>query len=219
MTRLLLLLNGLALVAGVALSYLVATRAPDLPQINADRIRFWSQPETYRGPEVAAAAKLAAPSPGKICLGLSDLDQQRFGELNDLLRSSGYADGQCRLLLGRKLGWWVFWPPEYEAAQREKAVVAMRAAGVEEFLRVREGSMAQSYSLGVFSLESQARQLRDSLRRKGLERVEYGPRPGTTMAQLECRAAAPERVARLQAALPAWAAVLDAAQCGAAVAE
>lgn len=219
--RYLLGLNLLVLAAGLGTQYLMSKRPPDLSEFNAGKIRFWSQPAATK----AATASPAAPAPavpaeaqaigepGHLCFAFDDLSQARYREIRAALKQSGLDVGQCQFGFEKRLGWWVFWPPEYEAARREKVLRSIKAAGVRDFLPVNQGPMAQAFSLGVFSSEGAANQYRDALRAKGLGKVEFGPRPSMGAAWLGCQSDDPVRLDSLSASLPAWANPKDQAAC------
>lgn len=214
-TLVLLFLNLLALAVGLGVEYVLANRYPDLPEFNAGKIRLWSQPATYK-PAALPPPVTMSPEPTaaeRLCLQVTDLNQARYLEIQKITGAAGWTDGQCAYRFARKLSWWVFWPPEYEAAQREKVLQASRAAGVRDVLPVTQGPMAQAFSLGVFTSEGAARQHRDGLRRKGLDRAEYGPRPGVGDCKLSCAPAKAEQLQSLLRSLPAWAKPLAADEC------
>jgi hypothetical protein len=218
LTMYLLVLNLLVLGVGFGMEKLAAHRAPALNEFNAGKIRFWSQPETYKSAAEAAPAKPAEaapspPRPGRLCLDIADLSQARYREMQAVLSAAGLDAGQCSYAFDKKLGWWVYWPPEYEAALRDKVIKSIQAAGVKDVLAITQGAMAQSFSLGVFVSESQARQYRDALRGKGLAKVESGPRPSMAWARLGCVLNDAAKLDGFKASLPAWAKEIDAGQC------
>ncbi len=209
-------LNVLVVLAGLGIEYVAANRHPDLPEFNATKIRAWTQPEAYKPGESAKTTQAAQPPVdpiGRLCLEISELSQPRFSELRALATAAGIAQAQCTYSFEKKLAWWVFWPPEYEAGQRDKALQAMRAAGQKDILPITQGAMAQSFSLAVFSAESQARQQRDLLRSKGLDKVEYGPRPSAGIGRLVCTSDNGAQLEQLRVGLPGWVKQLDPAQC------
>jgi hypothetical protein len=226
---LLLGLNLVVLAAGAAMTHLAAGREPDLPEFNAGKIRFWSQPAAYRPDKVkASATAVAAPAAqaaaaaepavdaagsGRVCVDIADLSQAHYEDLAALLKSSGLAGGQCLYSFDKKLAWWVFWPPVYESAQRTKVLEAIHAAGVKDVLPITQGPLAQAFSLGVFSSETQASQYRNTLRSRGLEKAQFGPRPSMVSGRLGCEVAEADRMARFRAALPAWAKPVEPALC------
>lgn len=242
-TLFLFLLNLVVLAVGLGFNQYRAEQRPQLNEFNAEKIRFWSQPEAYQPkavtqevvppasepvphPEVTAeapatlpapapaAAPAAAPAPALLCLEIKQLSQPRYEGLHAYLKSSGMASGQCTYIFEKKLGWWVFWPPEYESSRRDKVMKAIQAAGVKDVLPINQGSMAQSISLGVFAHEAQANHYRDVLRGKGLEKVSHGPRPSMGVGLLGCRIDEPARLAGFSAGMPSWAEQVDVTVCG-----
>ena len=213
MTAFLIALNLMILAAGLGVEHLLANRMSGLPEFNAVKIRMWTQPAAYEPDRPTVAAAPVQTGIARLCIGITELTQEHFLELRTMRQTVGMEDQQCEYGFGKKLSWWVFWPPEYEAAQRDQVMKSFRAAGVRDMLPVTQGSMAQSFSLGVFSTEAQARQHRDGLRSRGLDRVEYGPRPGTGSGNLECQPTSAAQYDRLKSGLPAWARVVDADQC------
>jgi hypothetical protein len=221
-------LNLVVLATGAAMTHLAAGRAPDLPEFNAGKIRFWSQPAAYQPARAAAAVPAAEPAApaaqavepavqsngtGRVCVEIADLSQAHYQDLRALLKASDLTAGQCQYSFDKKLAWWVFWPPEYESAQRDKVLKAIQAAGIKDVLPITQGALAQSFSLGVFTSELQANQYRDALRSRGLAKAEFGPRPSMVSGRLGCEAAEAERLARFRAALPAWAKLVEETRC------
>lgn len=218
-TLYLLMLNLLVLAAGIGVERYARDRVPALSEFNAGKIRFWSQPAAYKPPPAAAApvsAETAKPA-DVLCLEIADLNQARYQEMDTALKASGLA-GQCSYSFDKRLAWWVFWPPEYEAGRRDKVVKAIQAAGVKDFLPITQGAMAQAFSLGIFAGEAQALQYRDALRGKGLDKVEFGPRPSMGSGRLGCALNEPGRLAAFRSGLPAWARPVAEGLCTAAVA-
>lgn len=222
-TALLLALNAVVLAVGLGVEYVGANRRPALVEINAAKIRNWSQPETQRADVADATSPVAAeltaptadePASGTLCINVSEPGQNRYIELQALLKSAGFDDGRCVYSFDARLGWWVFWPPVYEPALRAKAVQAIQAAGVKDVLPIRQGAMAQAYSLGMFASEIQAQQHRDRLRGQGLAQVEYGPRPNVKKMRLTCRLEDATKASGFLAGLPEWARPADPAECG-----
>lgn len=211
-------INGLVLAAGFAMEMTAADRTRPPAEINAEKIILWREPVA---PPAAAPATDARPvvasapaaSPPSLCLELEGLDQNRYVALREVLTSAGLGPAECVYSFDKKLGWWVFWPPEYEAVQRDKAIKGFQAAGVKDVLPINQGPMAQAFSLGVFVGESQARQFRDQLRGKGLAKAEFGPRPSLLTARLRCAPEDAGRLDRLKVALPAWATPVDGGRC------
>jgi len=136
-------------------------------------------------------------------------------ELQAVLEGAGIGPQQRMFLLDESLGWWVFWPPEYEAGQREKALRAIKAAGVRDAIPITKGAMAQAFSLGVFANEEQAVIHRNRLRSRGLDKAEHGPRPGVAEKEIRlvCMLGGGEQRDKLQAALPAGVTMVERDEC------
>jgi hypothetical protein len=141
------------------------------------------------------------------------MDPERYQAFRDVLKQLDVGGGRYSVLTANKLPWWAYWPPEYEAAQREVVVKKIALAGVKDFLPIGKGPMAQSFSLGMFPVESQARAHRDSLRQKGLDKVEYGIRPGIGAFRIRLDPETPARAQVLKAIMPAWAEPLEPQAC------
>jgi hypothetical protein len=215
------ILNGALLVSGLALEYWL-NQPRELPEFNAERIRLLGQPgsgQAVEKSEPAASNEATEPSeaaePPVACLKIADFDQSRYREIQGLLESAGIAPQQRRYLVGQSLGWWVFWPPEYEALQRDKTLQAIRAAGVRDAVPITKGPMAQAYSLGVFASEDQALLHRNRLRSRGLDKAEFGPRPGVAGKEVHllCRLGGQEQFERLMAGLPAGVSQVERGEC------
>jgi len=65
----------------------------------------------------------------------------------------------------------------------------------------------------MFPLEAQARAHRDSLRQKGLDKVEYGIRPALGAFRIRLDPESPARSQALKALMPAWVEVLEPQAC------
>ena len=220
LTLYLLALNLLLLAAGSAWQRLSATRDAVLPERHAERIGLWS-PQVVAAaaplvaqtaPPVAQAAPPVRPATA-LCLEIVRPGQVRYREMAALLDAAGMAAGACSYRFDRSPGWWVFWPPEADVARRAEVRQAIEAAGVVNFLAVEQGPATGAFLFGLHAGEAQAARQRDTLRRKGLEQAEYGPRPVVTTAWLGCAAADAARLADLRARLPGWARPVDEALC------
>lgn len=228
----LLVLNLLVLAGGLGMQYVLANRMPEVREVNPGKIRFWSQPEPYAPaeakpdqaatdqPQPATAVKptqetpqVAASQSNRLCIVVDELSQSRYQAMQSVLKASGLADGKCGYGFDQALAWWVYWPPEYEAARRASVQEKLYAAGVDSVLPISRGVMAQSFSVGAFKSESQARLYRDQLRSKGLDKIEYGPRPSNGKASLSCDLADAGQVQKLKQALPVWAKVAATGAC------
>jgi hypothetical protein len=173
--------------SGLALEHVLG-QPRSLPEFNTELIRLFGQPgEAVREPGASQPAR-AGSEDGEAapvaCLRIRGLDQTRYGELLGHLELAGIGQQQRMFLIDQSLGWWVYWPPEYESVQREKTLRAIRAAGVRDALPISKGAMAQAFSLGVFATEEQAQTHRNRLRSRGLEKAEFGPRPGVAEREI-----------------------------------
>ncbi len=166
------------------------------------RARAAAQPEAKAEPAVA-------PGQQALCYGVTGMTQARYQEFREAMGKVGGAGIAYSVLSDNKAPWWVFWPPEYEAAQRAEVVKKIARAGVKDFVAIGKGAMAQAYSLGVFPDEPQARTQRDALRQKGLDKAEYGIRPGIGTFKLRFVPDSAERAATLKGLLPSWAESAD----------
>jgi hypothetical protein len=186
---LLLVLNLGVLGFGFGAEYWRGQSAPPLT-FNADKIRLVSEP----GPQLQAAAKPVAPAqeppaetevesaPG--CLAWKGLDADDLAEVEADLKRAGVAASGYDLTLGKKLGWWVFLPPQQDAEALRATMKAIRAKGVEDLAAVRSGSMANAISLGVFPTLQRARARAAQMAGKGIAGVRYAPRPGAGEVRL-----------------------------------
>ena len=186
-------------------------KSPRLPEFNADKVKLLRQPELPR--KAAATEPSQAVLPEALCYKISSADPLRFQALLTQLDKLGVPGGKVQIQADASLPWWVYWPPEYEAGQREVVQKKFAQAGVKDLLPITRGPMAQSYSLGMFPTGLQARAHRDVLRQKGLEKAEYGPRTtlGTFRLQLM-----PDTVAQRQemvTVLPDWLEILEPSAC------
>jgi hypothetical protein len=185
--------------------------AADAPESSAAAKAPATQPPSM--PTTAAQAP-ATPAPlNALCLSVDDLSQSRYEDMQALLKSSGLDSGKCAYRFDKRLGWWVYWPPEYEAVRRQKVLESLHAAGVKDVFPITQGALAQAFSVGMFAAEGQALAYRNRLRSKGLDKIEYGPRPSVGSAHLGCRSDSAAQLAQLKASLPAWAKQVDAGQC------
>lgn len=214
---LLVIMNIALLAAGLALEHFLS-KPRGVPEFNSHLIRLLGQPDAdVIGGRQGAARSVVVPATTapSACIKITGLDQVRYMELQAVLEGAGIGARQRMFLLDETLGWWVFWPPEYEATQRDKALRAIRAAGVRDAIPITKGAMAQAFSLGVFGNEEQAVIHRNRLRSRGLDKAEHGPRPGVAEKEvrLVCMLSGDEQRDKLQAALPAGAIIVDRAEC------
>lgn len=214
----LVIMNVTLLATGLALEHWLA-QPRGLPEFNAELIRLLGQPESgHRGQRAAPLANESKTEPQvspSACLKITGFDQARYTELLGLLESVGIGPQQRMFLVDQSLGWWVFWPPEYEATQRVNALRAIRAAGVHDAIPIAKGPMAQAYSLGVFATEEQAVTHRNRLRSRGLDKAEHGPRPGVANndVRLVCMLSREAQREKLQAGLPTGVSLVESGEC------
>jgi hypothetical protein len=211
-------MNAVLLASGLALEHWLG-QPRGLPEFNADLVRLLGAPESgkSRRPAVPAVDEPQPQAPVSLsaCLKIGGFDQARYGELLAMLESAGIGPQQRMFLINQSLGWWVFWPPEYEAGEREKALRAIRAAGVGDAIPIVKGPMAQAYSLGVFATEEQAVTHRNRMRSRGLDKAEHGPRPGVAAkdVHLLCTLRDEAQRERLQSGLPAGVSLVEQTEC------
>jgi hypothetical protein len=182
-----------------------------LPEFNADKIRLLEQPAS---PTKATSRKSPEVTGELLCFRIATLEKGRYQAFRDVLEKLA-LDGQGYTLVSdNKLPWWVYWPPEYEATQRDAAQKKFALVGIKDVLPITKGPMTQSYSLGMFPVEAQARAQRDALRQKGLEKTEYGVRPGIGAFQLRLVVDGAGRAEALKAVMPSWAEPVEGSACG-----
>ena len=213
----LLIANGLLLGTFLGLQYW-GGRDRSLPEFNADKIRLLEHPPGKTRPGAAtpasAEASDAARAESALCFRVAGMDPARYQAFREVLAKLDVGGGRYSLLTDNKFPWWTYWPPEYEAEQRDTVVRKIALAGVRDVLPITKGPMAQSFSLGMFPVEAQARAQRDSLRQKGLEKVEYGIRPGIGAFRIRLDPESPARAQALKAIMPAWAETMEPQACG-----
>jgi hypothetical protein len=213
----LLVANLILLGTFMALRYW-GERDRGLPEFNADKIRLLEQPP------IGAKKKQATPDGqagggqkaaiAALCFKVDGMDPDRYQAFREILGKLEVDSGQMRLLTNNPMPWWVYWPPEYEAAERGAVVKKIALAGVKDAVAVGKGVMAQSFSLGLHPSEAPARAQRDALRQKGLDKVEYGIRPTVASFKLRLGVDSEARAQAVRAIMPNWAESVDAAECG-----
>lgn len=200
----LLLANVLLLAAGLALQ-----RWQDQPRLlagyNADKVRLLgpAAPGGAERPAAEAATGAATVTErsgaGPLCLAATLAGVADYPALRQALRDAG-LDG-VELRVEERLGWWVYWPPISDPVEQVQVLAAIGKAGVKDVAPIRRGPMARAISFGMFASESDARAHREVLRGKGLDKLEYGPRPGVGEVILFAPRADPGRIERLRALL------------------
>lgn len=127
----------------------------------------------------------AARGAGAGCLVLRDYGQAAHDRLLADLAAAGLTPGQYAIRLDKPLGWWVYIPPEDNAARRETVLALLKAAGVKDMAVIGRGSMTNAISLGMFAEPGQAASHLAAMQAKGAPGVVYGPRPGMGPARVE----------------------------------
>jgi hypothetical protein len=188
-----------------------AGRDRGLPEFNADKIRLLDHPpakaRATATPTAPATPSVAAEQPAAKCFKVAGMTPGRYQDLREAVAK--LADTSFSLVTDNPLPWWVYWPPEYEAAQRQAVLKKIALAGVKDALHIAKGAMAQSFALGLYPNEGEARGQRDALRQKGLDKAEYGIRPGLGTFQMRFAPLARERAATLRETLPTWVESID----------
>jgi hypothetical protein len=196
----LLLANVLLLAAGLALQ-----RWQDQPKLlagyNADKVRLLepAAPGTAERPAAKAADAAVSterPGAGPLCLAAALTGAADYQALRQALRDAGLD--RVELRMDERLGWWVYWPPITDPVEQVQVLAAIGKAGVRDVAPIRRGPMARAISFGMFASEADARAHRELLRGKGLDKLEYGPRPGVGEVMLIVPAADATRVERLR---------------------
>lgn len=172
---------------------------------NAEKVRFNRQPETLPAsptdpaPAPGVTGTAGEPVQGPLCVAVQLPGAGGYQRLRQALLDVGLADYELRV--EGRFSWWVYWPPLANEQELEEALQTIRAAGVTDFVPIRQGSMANAVSLGMFPAEAEARTHQQAMLRKGLARAEYAPRPGTRAMLLILAAGSAERLARLRVAV------------------
>ena len=191
---LLLALNLGVFLAGMALQHW----SPDAsaPMVfNADKIRLLALPAppvrtpNQTAPELppeklADAPDAPRPEANARCLSWTSLDAAGVKAVETRLRQAGVAVNAYDIKLEQKLGWWVFLPPLDDAAEAQTRIDQIRLLGITDYATVRGGAMRNALSLGAFTTLAQARAHRAMLSGKGVEGVQYSPRPEAGLARL-----------------------------------
>lgn len=197
----LLAANALMLAAGLSLQHW--QERPRLPTgYNADKVRLVSEPEPRRKPPPAPAPETAGGQPqptAAACLRVRLAGPPEYAALRQAMQDAGLGGEDLRM--EERLGWWVYWPPVDDPVQQVEVLAALAKAGVKDMAPVRQGPMAGAISLGMFASEADARLHHQSLQRKGLDRIRYGPRPGERSVFLDVSGRDTAQIDRLRAAL------------------
>lgn len=151
-------------------------------------------PAGQAGPGDSAASAAQANA----CLVLEHYDQAVHDRLRDELAAAGLAPGDYTPSLAKSLGWWVYIPPEPDAALRQATVAKLREQGITDLAVISRGSMTNAISLGMFADAGQALAHLARMKAKGVSAAIHGPRPDSGPARLDLSALP----ASLRAALP-----------------
>ncbi len=186
LTGLLLVLNLGMLAGGLGVRFWPASTQTTL-EFNADKVRLLgaapSVPTSRHGnPEPSVAAVPATEAPN--CLSWPSLDADKLAALEAHLKALGLKPKNYELRLARRLGWWVFLPPQGSQAGVRAAMDEARRLGITDMAAVREGPLANALSLGAFADLEKARLHAAMLMEKGLRGVRFGPRPGAGEVRL-----------------------------------
>lgn len=220
---LLVVLNLGVLVAGLVLQTFSGA-APAPVVFNAEKIRLLGGAAVTDAPAPSSAALADVPgetsdspvpppsSPdARVCLSWPALNAERLMAVEAGLREAGLSLDEYDILLGGKLGWWVYLPPLADAAAQTARLKGLREKGVSDLAVVRAGAMARAISLGVFPSLEKARLHAATLGARGVDGVMYAPRPGQGEARLQLFSAQAE--ARLAATLATWPSGLRPVPC------
>ena len=206
---LLLALNLGMLVTGLALQSW-EPNAPAPLVFNADKIQLLSLPESSSAnrpvakqvvaeddPETAVTSEEApavssevtsnASSAGPAdlrCMAWPTLDASGLRKVEGYLAQAGVASGDYDVQLEKSLGWWVFLPPPEKPTDLQALLDEVQRLGITDFAVVRGGAMRNAVSLGAFGKLAQARLHVATMTRKGLNGVQFGPRPDSGPVRL-----------------------------------
>ncbi len=205
LTLFLLLLNALTLAVGLAFEHWRA-KPRALIGYNADKVRLVTRPEPVGSPTpvtnpadtVGQPAEAGTAQP--VCLQVTLGGIAAYEALRAAMRAAGLDALDLRT--EARLGWWVYWPPLDDPVKQVEALAAINAAGVKDFVPIRQGPMARAISLGMFKSEADARTHHAALARKGLTQLRHGPRPGVRVIHLDIPAELSGRLEALRSALP-----------------
>lgn len=195
---LLVLLNGVVLVAGLSLEQ-VRRQPAMLLDFNADKVRLLGRvepapvaPARLASASSAGVAAAPATAPRLRCLAWRALDEGLLGAIESRLQAAGIAASSYDIHLEEHLGWWVYLPPFADAAATQAAIDAAIQKGVKDIAPVRGGEMENAVSLGAFPTLSRARAQMERLGKLGLQGLQMGPRPNSGTARLTLADDVPE---------------------------
>mgnify|MGYP001806499167 CR=1 FL=1 len=199
---LLLALNLGMLVTGMALQAWEPDASAPLV-FNADKIQLLSLPESSSANRPPAKQVVAEddPAPAAVlpeltsdvasaepadlrCMTWSSLDATGLRKVEGYLAQAGVASGDYDVQLEKSLGWWVYLPPPEKQTDLQALLDEVHRLGIADFAVVRGGAMRNAVSLGAFGKLAQARLHVATMARKGLNGVQYGPRPDSGPVRL-----------------------------------
>jgi hypothetical protein len=114
----------------------------------------------------------------------SRLDPAGLRVVEAHLSAAGISNGDYAINLEQKLGWWVFLPPLDGEVAAQAMIEEIVRLGIKDYALVRGGSMRNAISLGAFASLAKAREHAAGLSAKGVEQVQFGPRPESGTARL-----------------------------------
>jgi hypothetical protein len=197
LTGLLLALNLGLFLAGMAWQYGAKDDSPPL-LFNAEKIRLLSQPplvaRASNEPGVLAIPPAKPPGDEVVsrCLAWDRLAAAELASVEALLKQAGIDAASYDIELDRQLGWWVFLPPLETPADLRAKLEEIVALGIKDYAPVRGGSMRNAISLGTFSSLAQVREQVARLTGKGIQGIEFGPRPESGRVRLLLAESVPE---------------------------
>lgn len=212
LTGLLLALNlGLFLV-GMVWQYGAKDASPPL-LFNAEKIRLLSLPPVLARASNELDTPANPPQDGVVsrCLAWDKLAAAELVSVEALLKQAGIDPASYDIELDKQLGWWVFLPPLQTPADLQAKLEEIVALGIKDYAPVRGGSMRNAISLGTFSSLAQAREQVARLTGKGIQGIEFGPRPESGRVRLLLTASVPE--AAILSLRSVWPEGLQATPC------
>ena len=130
--------------------------------IRSDKIRVLAIAETPQVTQTAVA-------PARSCSEWGPIAGADLAEVRKAV-GSYLASGQVRENAPANARYWVYIPPLASEAQALERLQALKAAGVEDSLVIRnDASLRNGISLGVFNDEAAAKIQLETLKRKGIE--------------------------------------------------
>lgn len=184
---------------------------------NAEKIRLLALPsavlpvQPVAPPGSPALPEVVATEPPVTrCMVWPRLDPAGLRAVEAHLSEAGISSGDYAINLEQKLGWWVFLPPLDSEAAAQAMIEEIMRLGIKDYALVRGGAMRNAISLGAFASLAKAREHAAGLSAKGVEQVQFGPRPESGAARLILSETLAEaRIVKL----PAWPKGLQPARC------